>query len=257
MSGLLQGKVYYTTLPAHLRFTLAALADEADDEGHGVFIGQARLARKIGAGERTVRRNLGELRDLGYITRLDQPSPYGTDQYEVVVSMLPDDRSIWPVDPPANVAAPVTGGQDDRTPVTATTGHPRPPTREIPVSKNTRESFFTEFWLVAPRKVGKRAARAAFERALKRAPADTIIAGVVRYRDDPNRQDEFTAHPATWLNRDGWEDDPLPERRGKAWTEHPLDRMARKLGGEVNDGVLNGSQGSRPAAVGELPGGPR
>lgn len=33
-----------------------------------------------------------------------------------------------------------------------------------------------------------------------------------RYRDDPNRDDGYTAHPTTWLNRDGWDDDPLPAR---------------------------------------------
>jgi hypothetical protein len=35
----------------------------------------------------------------------------------------------------------------------------------------------------------------------------------MRYRNDPNREPEFTAHPATWLNAGRWDDDPLPPRR--------------------------------------------
>lgn len=73
---------------------------------------------------------------------------------------------------------------------------------------------FEEFWLAYPRHVGKPKAQAAFVKAAKRADPGKIIAGAGRYRADPNRQDAFTAHPATWLNRDGWDDDPLPGREG-------------------------------------------
>jgi hypothetical protein len=75
----------------------------------------------------------------------------------------------------------------------------------------SKESFDT-FWTIYPRKVGKRKAESAFRQALRRASVTTIIAGAERYRDDPNRSDEFTAHPTTWLNRDGWEDADLPAR---------------------------------------------
>ena len=39
-----------------------------------------------------------------------------------------------------------------------------------------------------------------------------IIAGAIRYRDDPNRLPEFTKYAEGWLNGDGWEDEPLPVR---------------------------------------------
>ena len=74
---------------------------------------------------------------------------------------------------------------------------------------------FAAFWAAYPRKVGKPKARTAFASALNRAPGETVVAGARRYRDDPNRADEFTAHPTTWLNRDGWDDDPLPPRSEK------------------------------------------
>jgi len=72
---------------------------------------------------------------------------------------------------------------------------------------------FEEFWAVYPRRIGKRGAEQTYTRALKRATADVILAGAVRYRDDPNREDEFTKHPSTWLNQDCWMDEPLPPRK--------------------------------------------
>ena len=80
------------------------------------------------------------------------------------------------------------------------------------VLKNKNEKDFEEFWDVYPRRVAKQAARKAFNAALSNADARTIIAGAKRLRDDPNRLQEFTAHPATWLNQGRWDDDPLPTR---------------------------------------------
>lgn len=71
---------------------------------------------------------------------------------------------------------------------------------------------FDEFWSAVPRKVGKKKARAEWDKALKEADADTIIDGMRRYRDDPNRVDAFTKHPTTWLSQGCWDDDPLPSR---------------------------------------------
>ncbi len=39
-----------------------------------------------------------------------------------------------------------------------------------------------------------------------------MLAGAQRLRDDPNREPAFTPHPTTWLNRDGWQDEPCPPR---------------------------------------------
>lgn len=72
---------------------------------------------------------------------------------------------------------------------------------------------FAEFWDAYPRKAGKQAARKAWDRAIKRvAKPYVLIEAARRYRDDPNRVDQFTAHPQTWLNQGRWDDDPLPSR---------------------------------------------
>ena len=72
---------------------------------------------------------------------------------------------------------------------------------------------FDQFWSHYPRKVGKKAARAKYAAACKRANAETIISGALRLANDPNLPEErFIPHPTTWLERDGWDDGPLPER---------------------------------------------
>lgn len=71
---------------------------------------------------------------------------------------------------------------------------------------------FDEFWRVYPRRENKGRARTAFKNALKKTTATEIIEGAARYRDDPNREQQFTAHAASWLNGERWTDDPLPRR---------------------------------------------
>ena len=85
---------------------------------------------------------------------------------------------------------------------------------------------FDEFWTHYPRKVGKPAARKAFRQALKRATAADITAGAERLRNDPNLPDkseeQYIPHASTWLNRDGWDDPPLPARQ----TNRPQGRVS-------------------------------
>jgi hypothetical protein len=75
---------------------------------------------------------------------------------------------------------------------------------------------FVEFWSCYPRRSGKGHARAAWEKAIRKDSPKDIIAGAVRYRDDPNREKEYTAMPATWLNGERWSDEPLPAKGNKA-----------------------------------------
>lgn len=98
---------------------------------------------------------------------------------------------------------------------------------------------FADFWDAYPRKEGKIKAESAFRSALRRASAEQIIDGARRYRDDPNREQAYTAHATTWLNRGGWDDAPLPSRGGR-----PVDRQADILRAEMDrarqaDGALD------------------
>lgn len=109
-----------------------------------------------------------------------------------------------------------------------TQGVTPPPTRPDPTrisTKNTSSSAdandavfdaFNEFWTNYPRKVGKASARKAFAKAVLRCDPNIIITAAAALADDPNLPEtKFIPHPATWLNRDGWDDEPYPERVGR------------------------------------------
>jgi hypothetical protein len=75
---------------------------------------------------------------------------------------------------------------------------------------------FDEFWKTYPRRVGKGAARKAWDKAIKNgADPEEVIWGARRYSTNPRRAAadiRYTAHPATWLNAERWtdEDEPAP-----------------------------------------------
>lgn len=73
---------------------------------------------------------------------------------------------------------------------------------------------FDEFWKTYPRRVGKGAARKAWDKAIKNgADPEEVIWGARRYSTDPRRAAadiRYTAHPATWLNAERWTDEDAP-----------------------------------------------
>jgi hypothetical protein len=71
---------------------------------------------------------------------------------------------------------------------------------------------FEDFYEAYPRKTAKGAARKAWEK-LSLEDQEKAVAGALRYAHDPNRDESFTAYPATWLNAERWEDEPLPPRK--------------------------------------------
>ena len=94
-----------------------------------------------------------------------------------------------------------------------------PSTTSTDVGTPLIEVFATEefngFWDVYPRHTGgRREARKAWDKAINYADPRTIIGAAALFRDDPNRDDQFTPHPTTWLNQHRWDDDPLPARSG-------------------------------------------
>lgn len=78
------------------------------------------------------------------------------------------------------------------------------------------DPLFEEFWAAYPRKAAKGAARRAWSKAILRTEPSQIIAGAQVYSVDPNREPQYTAHPATWLNGERWLDGPLPERENRS-----------------------------------------
>lgn len=204
------------------------LADQASDEGW-LFASQRRLAERARVSEEYVRVSVNRMVDDGLLVIERKGSALGrSTEYRLL-------------EPPNCVgeSGDVEPGKVGEYPPTLT---PQPPNSDgqlpnsawglplllpsvLPSSSPSSTDAFDEFWKAYPRREAKQAARKAWANAIKAAPAAVIIAGAERYRDDPNRTAEFTAHPATWLNAHRWEDDPLPAR-GATTPATKTDRFA-------------------------------
>lgn len=83
-----------------------------------------------------------------------------------------------------------------------------------PVEEKTEPDRFDEFWKVYPKKAGKPAAQKAWAKAIKRAPAQTIIDGARRYahwlsQGGPKDFRPIPKFPQGWLNDDRWDDEEI------------------------------------------------
>ncbi len=72
------------------------------------------------------------------------------------------------------------------------------------------EDEFEAWWTLYPRKVGKDAAREKYRKARKRVSAEALVAGLRHYVASVSEKErEFIAHPATWLNQGRWQDEQV------------------------------------------------
>jgi DNA-binding transcriptional regulator YhcF (GntR family) len=190
---------------------LLIIADHASDDGTEAWPSQATIATKASISIRTVQRAVNSLVAAGYLwmekgaggsanCREDR-RPH---RYTINIKRLRGDTESTREE---------RSDIDDINEATLTTptgrqsrpmNHPNKPSNETPE--------FDLFWKAYPIKVGKAAALKAWIKAVKVDSADVIIAGAIRYADDPNRHPSFTAHAATWLNAHRWNDSPLPPR---------------------------------------------
>lgn len=86
---------------------------------------------------------------------------------------------------------------------------PNSPTPDSP-QRSSYPADFENLWALYPAKRDKKAAYKAYVKASKEVDYEALTEGVVRYRDDPNREPQFTKHFSTWLNAGSWDDEPLP-----------------------------------------------
>jgi hypothetical protein len=109
-------------------------------------------------------------------------------------------------------------------------------------SLSLEAEFEKEFWPPYPRKAGKGQARKAFVAVRKRGIAlDALLAGVKRYATERANEDpKFTQHASTWLNGEGWDDEPAPK--------YVPPRAAAPPGQKTMNDVLNEIQGKTDAA---------
>lgn len=96
---------------------------------------------------------------------------------------------------------------------------------------------FEEWYQHWPRKVGKREAARAFDAALKRVGFDELVDATKRHAEawrQAGTETRFIPHPATWLRRDGWDDEldaPKNAREGASRGSSDGSRPSDWLGG--------------------------
>jgi Helix-turn-helix domain len=195
---------------------LLVIADHASDDGTEAWPSQATIATKASVSIRTVQRCVNSLVRLGYVRMEKHAGGSATcredrrpHRYTINLYKLRGDT--------------MTGrqGETDGATSTPVTGRQQRP-KNHPVEPPITTQSFDVFWKIYPRKVGKIAAKSAFEKALRVGTLEDILKGAERFASDPNRQEQFTPHPATWLNQGRWGDEPLPQR-----TLTPEERAAK------------------------------
>lgn len=213
------------------------------------------IAERGKEGRDAVRSALRELETCGYLMRRKFQDDSGHWRTETHVGEYPDvfvtEDGIPVVGGPA-VGLPVVGEPGA---ITNTSSNEEVATQDstqvldLPapldiVIEVTRRDPFDRFWNVYPRKAGKAPAEKAFAKASKKTDVEKIIAAAKAFAADPNRVDQFTAHAATWLNQERWNDPPLPPR-AKPTAEA---RQASNLG--VLGEFLNGSNPDDAHSIG-------
>lgn len=189
-----------------------AIADVVNDlHGNEMWMSVPKLAGKARMSERHARRGMAQLVRDGYLEPVSE-QPGGVSRYRFlmpnpgrhvtpdVVSPLTNEAP----DPGHGVTPPLTNGA---TPTSSLT-------KENSSSSTQRGSAsFDEFWSVYPAKKAKGTARKAWAKAVKGTDPDLIVAGAVRYRSDERVLKGYVQNPATWLNGEGWDDEPSPPSR--------------------------------------------
>lgn len=204
------------------RLVLLAIADAAADDGGNAWPSVRTIAKKANIDSRTAQRAVRRLVEMGELKVREYAGQNGTHRYRVVMKTPRQDATPPGERPPGEMPPPrqdATLAFDADPP-----GRMPPPPRQdatrnvLEPSKNqelmsdrttisSTDPRFVEFWNTYPKRVGRGAALRAFIAALKRAPVEDILKGAARYRDDPGRTEQYTAHASTWLNADRWSDE--------------------------------------------------
>jgi hypothetical protein len=156
-----------------------------------------------------VHRYEGNGDDLLYISfwesaqRIDKPGKGRNPRPDGTLDYKESEIREGVASPPVTLA-PVTGEQGNR-------GTEEQREKTCPAKPNASDEFI-DWYLEYPRKESKGVAEKAYAKARKIASAEDLVEGAIRYRDDPNREQQFTKMPATWLNGKCWEDGPLPDK---------------------------------------------
>ena len=195
---------------------LLALADFADDDGY-CWPAMQTIADRARMTDRGVRKIVRRLEESGWLSVRKGGGRGGSNGYHIArhppVNPEPETGNTVPPEPETgNTSAETRNGSAE-----TRNGGSAKPSRTIKEPSSISVDF-ASFWDAVPRKVGKGAARKAYERALKKTDAATLFSAMRDYAASRAGEDErYTVHPATWLNQERWNDEP-PNRTSQTRT---------------------------------------
>jgi hypothetical protein len=191
------------------KLVLLGIANHLGD--HGAWPSISTLARYANASERSVKRDIQELVELGELKVELQNAPtktqYKTNLYWITIGSGVTDSASGVTD---WVSRGDSSGKSGVTPVG---------TQNIiltikePSLKSDLDSFDT-FWNLYPKKVAKADALKAWKQVLKKKTADELIALTKAYSESKLPDMTYIPYPASWLNKGLYEavenDKPAP-----------------------------------------------
>lgn len=99
---------------------------------------------------------------------------------------------------------------------------------EGPLTPENDPNRFQEFWRAYPRRTAKGDARKAWAKALKNGADAGVMIGAAKQFAIRSRHTEarYIPYPATWLNREQWDDEPDPTPVPRSTTDERVDMAA-------------------------------
>jgi hypothetical protein len=190
------------------KLVLIGIANHLGDQGAWPSI--STLARYANASERSVKRDIQELIDLGELRVELQNAPthnqYKTNLYWITIQSGVTD---WASGVTAQVSRGDRLGKSGVTPVG---------TQNINItiketSIETSKDDFEKFWNLYPKKVAKADALKAWNKALKRKTADELLKLTKVYSEGKLPDITYIPYPASWLNKELYESVEVAEAK--------------------------------------------
>ena len=178
------------------KLVLLGIANHLGDQGAWPSI--STLARYANASERSVKRDIQELVQLGELKVELQNAPtrhqYKTNLYWITINSGVTESTAGVTD---WVSRGDSSGKSGVTPV-GTQNIIRTIKETSTITSNDR---FDEFWNLYPKKVAKADALKAWKQVLKKKTADEMIALTKAYSESKLPDMTYIPYPASWLNK--------------------------------------------------------
>jgi hypothetical protein len=190
------------------KLVLIGIANHLGDQGAWPAI--STLARYANASERSVKRDIQELVELGELRVEIQNAPtrtqYKTNLYWLTIGSGVTDLTSGVTD---WVSRGDSSGKSGVTPVG---------TQNIILtikesSMKQTEIDFDNFWNLYPKKVAKSEALRAWNKATKKKTADELLKLTKAYAEGKLPEDKYIPYPASWLNKELYESVELAEAK--------------------------------------------